>query len=954
MKVLLVVAEQATRQQLEEFFSSRRHGVVTCTDSASAREHLERASCPYVLIDLEVDAGAVELCRWIRELPDGDAIYTLVLPRAESIEAMRAALEGGADDYLPKPVGLAALQLRLAIGERRLAARQQKRVTARRLEHSERRHRTVIETMHEGIFQVDPEGIIEFANSRLSDITGYSLNELIGESADELLVEPEVRERLPEQRLLGSGTGSEEYSIPIKTKSSEPKWVNLTGAPVPTLDGQPCGSFGIIQDITEQRNAEEALRYREQYFRALLENSSDLITILDIEGRILYQSTSSQRLLGWDAEELVGRSFFDYLHSDDHQSFSEVFNTAIELSSSETTAAAQFRFRHHSDEWRSLESLCNNLIENPVVGGLVVTSRDITEHRRVESELQRERVLFQQLLRNSPTGIVIFDNDGRVVDCNRSFVDLFQFQLDEIKKQPLSGFIVPEELHDEATEFAQAVSNKQTIEYETTRQRKDDSKVEVSIVGYPIVVSDRRIGAFGIYSDITERKKAERRLFHGAFHDALTGLPNRSLLNERLERALRRSRRRLDYQFALLFIDLDHFKEVNDKLGHAAGDELLVETARRLDHCLRPGDTVARLGGDEFTIILEDLQHMSDATRVADRIIEQLAEPFHLGDQQVKNSGSIGIAYSATGYKSVDDLVRDADMAMYRAKAAGKGRYEIFDTKMHRSAVERLQLERELSRAIELKQLVLNYQPVVSLTTRQVVGFEAFVHWQHPQRGVISSEKLVSVCEETGLIVSLGRWVFREACRQVVAWQERFPDRDCILVTINLSAPEISHPKFLEQIDQISKEMGVKRSSIGLEISESVLVKAEKTISNIIWQLHKRGFRLNIDDFGTGYSSLSSLHRFPIDTLKIDRTFVQHMTPGGEQLEVVRTIAAIGESQGLNVVAVGVETQEQFQQLRRLELPFAQGFLFSRPVSVEAAEKLITSEKLWPEPAEEA
>ncbi len=954
MKVLLVVAEPSTRQQLEEFFSSRRHGVVTCTDSAGARERLEQESCPYVLIDLEVDAEAVELCREIRELPDGDAIYTLVLPHSESIEAMRAALEAGADDYLPKPVGLAALQLRLAIGERRLAARQQKRATARRLEHSERRHRTVIETMHEGIFQVDPGGIIEFANSRLSDITGYSLNELVGESADELLVEPEVRDRLPEQRLLGSGTGSEEYSIPIKTKSGQPKWVNLTGAPVPPLEGKPCGSFGIIQDITEQRNAEEALRFREQYFRALLENSSDLITILDIEGRILYQSSSSQRLLGWDAEELVGHNFFDYLHADDHPSFSEVFNTAIEASSSETTAAAQFRFRHQSEDWRSLESLCNNLIDNPVVGGLVVTSRDITEHRRVETELKRERVLFQQLLRNSPTGIVILDNDDRVVDCNRSFVDLFQFQLDDIKKQPLTGFIVPEELHDEAAEFSQTVANRQTIEYETTRQRKDDSKVEVAIVGYPIVVSDRRIGAFGIYSDITERKKAERRLFHGAFHDALTALPNRSLLNERLERALRRSRRRLDYQFALLFIDLDHFKEINDKLGHAAGDELLVETARRLGQCLRPGDTVARLGGDEFTIILEDLQHMSDATRVADRILEQLAEPFQIGDQEVTNSGSIGIAYSATGYKSVDDLVRDADMAMYRAKAAGKGRYEIFDTKMHKSATERQQLERELSRAIEVKQLLLNYQPVVSLTTRQVVGFEAFVRWLHPQHGEISSEKLISVCEETGLIVSLGRWVFREACRQVVAWQERFTDRDCILVTVNLSAPEISHPKFLEQIDKISKEVGVARSSIGLEISESVLVKAEKSITNVIWQLHKRGYRLYIDDFGTGYSSLSSLHRFPIDTLKIDRTFVQHMTPGGEQLEVVRTIGAIGESQGLNVVAVGVETQEQFQQIRRLELPFAQGFLFSRPVGVEEAEKLILAEALWPEPAGEA
>ncbi len=943
MQVLIVVAEPIAQQALEKLFVGRQLPTKVVNGPAEARVHVEREVFHFAVIDLAGDPEeALELCRQIRRQPHGAETYILVLPVAETQEALRGALEAGADDYLVKPIEPALLPLRLAIGHRHRTTRLK---TLKQIEASEKRYRTLVETMHEGLFQIDESGIIRFANSRMSKITGYANDEIVGQSADRLLIAPEVRERLPGQTLLGAGTGSEEYSIPLRTKSGEPVWVNLTGAPMPADEGRG-GSLGVVQDITEQRKAEEGLRFREQYFRALLENASDLITLLDLDGRILYQSLSSQRLVGLPADDLVGRDFHELLHEADRERFAGAIRTSLEQAGAGDPV--ELRLRHTDGHWCELESLVNNMLDNPVVGGVVVTSRDVTERRGVEVALKRERAFFQQLFRSSPAGIVILGNDDRVVDANDAFVDLFGYEVDEIAGRPLNELIVPEKLHAEASELSRSVIRQQTVDRETVRRRKDGTAVDVAILGSPIELATQRIGAFGIYTDITERKNAERKLFHDAFHDALTGLPNRTLLSERLERSLRRSKRRTDYQFALLFIDLDRFKVINDSLGHAAGDELLIEISRRLEGCLRPGDTVARLGGDEFTIILEDVQEVADATRVSERILEALGKPFVVTGQEVVSSGSIGIAFSSTGYDRADDIVRDADLAMYRAKSAGKARYEIFDTEMHRGAVERLKLETELRHAIERKQLRVHYLPVVSLTSGRMVGFEALVRWQHPERGLVRSGELVPVCEETGLIVPLGRWMLAQACRQLVAWQKRFPEHDCLLVSLNLSVQEISAPDFVSRIDQILKKTGAPASALGFEVTESLMSgEAAGEVAETLWQLQKRGFRLYIDDFGTGYSSLSALHRYPIDSLKIDSSFVGDLEPGGESLEIVRAVAALGESLGLTVIAEGVEDREHLEQLRKLGVGYAQGYYFSQPLPGAEVEKLIEDNPTW-------
>ncbi len=937
MRVLIVTADSTTRQQLEGFFRRRQHRLTVCDNAGEGYSALATKTFAIALVDLEPDLdGALEIFREIRRRHRSRDAFVLAIPRIESTEAMRAALAASADDYLPKPINRAALQLRLAIGQRNLSAR---RRGVRAAEGGERRFRMLLETMREGVFQVDEQGRIELANSRLSRITGFTNDELIGYRADDILVAPDVRDRLPGQTLLGMGTGSEEYTIPLRRQSGESIWVKLTAAPA--AGGRGC--LGVVQDITEQRNAEESLRYREEYFRVLLENASELISILDLDGRILFQSLSSERLLGRDAEALVGQEFRGLLHREDRDAFFETLQETLQEAGS--TTSCQIRVRHQDQHWCHFESLCNNLIENPVVGGIVVTSRDVTERLRVEAALNRERALFQQLFHNSPAGIVIIDDEDRVADVNRGFVDLFQFEATEIVGKPLSDFIVPENLTEEATQLTNLVYERRTITHETVRQRKDSSTVDVSVLGYPIELAEGRTGAFGLYTDITERKRAERKLLHDAFHDALTSLPNRTMLAERLERDLKRCKRS-DYRFALLFIDLDRFKEINDSYGHAAGDQLLVETALRLESCLRPGDTTARLAGDEFTVLLEDVKEVADATRIADRILETLQRPFDLGGQSAEISGSIGIVVSNDSYERAEELIRDADIAMYRAKGRGKACYEIFDAEMQRDAIDRLRLESDLARAIDEEQQLLHYQPIIILADGKIASFESLVRWRHPERGFLGPAELIPICEDTGLIHPLGRWILRRACNQVIEWQKQFPRHDGIRVSVNTSIKQILSPDFVRETAEIAAETGVKPASIGLEIPESLLADHPES-AQILWQLRKHGFRIQIDDFGTGRSSLREPYRSPVDTLKVDRSFIARMKPGGEDLEVVRAAAALGNGLGLAVVAEGVETAKQLEQVRELGLTHAQGFLFSKPQPAEAITNLIAEGTRW-------
>jgi diguanylate cyclase (GGDEF)-like protein/PAS domain S-box-containing protein len=446
----------------------------------------------------------------------------------------------------------------------------------------------------------------------------------------------------------------------------------------------------------------------------------------------------------------------------------------------------------------------------------------------------------------------------------------------------------------------------------------------------------------GSLTDITADKVA----------DPLTRLPNRVLFLDRLGRALERAKRDRDLRFAVLFLDLDRFKVINDNLGHLFGDELLITVARRLEASLRGADTVARLpsqstvarlGGDEFTVLLDDIQDVSKAVAVAERIQQELAVPFLLNGTEVFISASIGITVGPAGYSQAEELLRDADAAMYVAKAAGKARCEVFDSAMRERALARLQMENDLRRAIERREFCLHYQPILALEPPRLVGFEGLVRWQHPQRGLLQPTEFIPLAEETGLIVPLGWWVLREACRQMSAWQARYPVDPPLAISVNLSSKQFLQADLDAEVQRLLGETGLDPRTLKLEITESAIMDDPSGTSGKLVRLRALGVQVCIDDFGTGYSSLNCLHRFPVDTLKIDRSFVRQMEDAEENMQIVQSIVGLAHILSIDVIAEGVETEAQRNKLAALNCEYGQGYFFSRPLDSAAAEAFLSA-----------
>lgn len=448
-----------------------------------------------------------------------------------------------------------------------------------------------------------------------------------------------------------------------------------------------------------------------------------------------------------------------------------------------------------------------------------------------------------------------------------------------------------------------------------------------------LAVGERRV------VELAELRRTEERLFHDALHDGLTDLRNRQYLVEQLKHALARATRFPDELFAVLVLDLDRFKIVNDSLGHGAGDELLLEASRRVARCVREVDTVARLGGDEFAILLEEIGDISDAVRVAERIQEALSRPLEVAGEAVFTSASIGISQSASGYDGAGELLRDADVAMHHAKEAGGACYRMFDPDMHERAVRRLRLEAEVRRAVEREEFVLHYQPIVSLPDRAVRGFEALVRWNHPERELVSPPEFIGVAEETGIILTLGDWILGEGCRQLGEWHEGFSREPPLSLSVNLSAKQFDEAGLMETLNERLGDLPV--GSVHLEVTETALMENIVATSEALARLGRVNFQLHIDDFGTGYSSLSYLHRLPVDSLKIDRSFVEDLALDPENREIVGAIVSLAHALDLEVIAEGVETEAQAAELVALGCDFGQGFHFGRPMTADAAGALL-------------
>jgi len=445
----------------------------------------------------------------------------------------------------------------------------------------------------------------------------------------------------------------------------------------------------------------------------------------------------------------------------------------------------------------------------------------------------------------------------------------------------------------------------------------------------------------GSHTDISARKHAEEQLQHDAFYDGLTGLPNRALFMDRLNNALRRTRRLPDYLFSVFFLDLDRFKMINDSLGHSAGDAVLIETARRLEQCARPGDTTARLGGDEFVMLFEDVKNLENAKRIAERIQRSFIEPFYVNEAEIVSTPSIGIALGSSEYPCGEDLLRDADITMYQAKALGRGRYEVFSPDMRSQAVALIRLESDLRTALERNEFKIFYQPIVALKDSSIVGMEALLRWQHPHQGLVAPSDFIPLAEETGLIVPLGEWLLSTACRQLKAWFDGGVPP--LRLAVNISPVQLRDPGFPDMVINVIRESGVNPENLELEITETILMEQSSSIVDVLLKLKALGIHISLDDFGTGYSSLSYLQNLPIDTLKIDRSFINKLAFNREQTNIIETILMLGSNLGMDVVAEGIETVEQWEKLQKMKCSRGQGFLFSHPLEESAMASLLLS-----------
>jgi PAS domain S-box-containing protein len=579
--------------------------------------------------------------------------------------------------------------------------------------------------------------------------------------------------------------------------------------------------------------------------------------------------------------------------------------------------------------------------------------------QRVRRQLAERDELFQLITENAADMIAVVDNSGRRLYNSPAYQKVLGYSVEELSHSSSFDQIHPSDRERvlQAAKKAHWTGRGQRLEYRM--RHKDGTWRILESTANPIQNDRGEIEKLVIVNrDITERKQAEETLAHNAFHDSLTDLPNRALFLDRLQHALLRARRHSDYKFAILFVDIDEFKVVNDSLGHSAGDELLIEIAGRLtasfrytDTVARPGATddsewrsstgsIARLGGDEFTVLLEDVFKPSDAVRVAQRIQEKLAIPFDLNAHQMVITASIGAAFSNSSYSGAEDLLRDAELAMYRAKRTGKARCEVFDATMHATAVRRLQLETDLRRGIERGELIVYYQPIVALRNGKIAGFEALSRWRHPE-GAVSPAEFIPVANETGLILPINRALLLEACQDLQCWQSRLGCDPPLMLSVNIAPKQFAQPELADEIGAILRQAGMTPRNVNLEIMETIAMADADRSLKVLSELKGLGVRLSIDDFGTGYSSLSRLPRFPIDALKIDRVFVSSMATDHENREIVRLIIMLAHSLGLQVVAEGTETDEQITELKHLNCEMAQGFFYSPPVESKAAFQLL-------------
>jgi len=806
------------------------------------------------------------------------------------------------------------------------------------LQESETRYRRLVENANDIIYVHDLAGNYISINEAGERIFGYTREEALKMNMSEIAA-PEhikvVKRNLAKK--LGGRSKQTSYEIDCIKKDGSRITLEVNSSII-EQDGVPIAVQGIGRDITDRKLAEETSRKNEERYRDLFENANDLIYTHDLEGNFTSLNRAGERITGYSRDEalkmnivqVVAPEFLDAARTMTARKMEEDLSTTYEL-----------EIITKKGERVILELSTRLIVSDGLPIGVQGIGRDITERRQAEASLHNTVSLFASTFESTADGIVVMSLDRKIVTCNRKFRQMWGVSDAMIASGDghKLGKFVGSQLKDQEAFIRQLddVYSDPMSSASEILELKDGRIFER--YSQPQFLEGKPVGRVASFRDITERSQAEEKLRHYALHDTLTNLPNRVEFMNHLRQAVERSLGNEHARFAVLFLDLDRFKVINDSLGHATGDKLLIALAERLRSCVRPGDVVARLGGDEFTILLNRSGSINEVASVADRLQSKIAQPFRIDNYEVFTSASIGIIMSSDNRREPEDFLRDADAAMYRAKESGKARYEIFDRDMHVRNMNLLQVETDLRHAVERNEFEVLYQPIVSLETGSIREFEALIRWRHPVHGLVSPNEFVHVAEETGLIIPIGRWILQESCRQIVRWQENFEHP--LSISVNLSAKQLMHPDLTEQVAAILSETGLNPRQLKLEVTETNVMEHSERALAVLSVLDSLGISLSTDDFGTGYSSLSYLQRFPFDRLKIDRSFIDKMDEGEKSIAIVKTILMLGENLNIEVVAEGIETQQQLETLRSLGCRLGQGYLFSRPVDAPTVEQML-------------
>ena len=816
----------------------------------------------------------------------------------------------------------------------------ERQISEAKLQASEKRYRSLAEMMPQQVWTANSDGQVHYGNFRIIEYFGKELvNRLIGMEWSKVLHPDDLESTVKCWRHSIETGENYEIEYRLRRADGEYRW-HLAQAQAMFDDNRQIVKWlGTNTDIHDRKMAEKVARETAEY-RNLFRNANDAIMIFELETEIIIEvNDKACEIYRLQRDELIGKSVRP-LSQNPQQNQVQIRQLV------KHGTAQSFETTHYRGDGSPINLFINSsIIEYQGRKVVLSINRDITDRKLEQEKLFESQQMLQTVMDTIPNAIFWKDRDLKFLGCNRYMAELLNLNdpSEVVGKDDFQMGLNPVEVESYHRCDRRVLETGEPQYHLIETQTQADGSVKWHDTNkVPLRdLNGRIIGILGTFQDITERKRAEEKLMHNALHDNLTGLPNRALFLEHLRHAIELNGTRGDKKFAVLFLDFDHFKVINDSLGHLEGDNLLCLIARRLSGCLRPGDVVSRLGGDEFTIMLDDLSDSDEVVQIVERIQSSLQSPYHLTGSELHITAGIGIALSDADYGNPENMVRDADIAMYRAKANGKARHQIFNPSMHEQANYRLQLETEMRRGLKNREFCLFYQPIINLKTNRVKGFESLVRWRHPERGLLPPIEFIPIAEETGLIIPLGEWIVRESCRQLRRWQNRRSTDDNLTMSVNLSCKQFVQRDLFERIFEIVRDTKIEPGTMRLEITESHLMEDSEASIEIMNRLKSLDIKLSIDDFGTGYSSLSYLHRLPINYLKIDRSFVSQMQTNSENLEIVRTILTLARNLNLEVIAEGIETREQANYLKSLKCGFGQGFYYSKPVPARNAGALI-------------